>query len=43
MQEGAEACGKAEILRSVTFEYVKFNARRGRSLRQCKNLAFNDL
>ena len=43
MQEGAEACGKAEILRSVTFEYVKFNARRGRSLRQCRNLDKSDV
>ena len=36
MQGAAEACGKAEILRSVTFEYVKFNARR-RATRNAKN------
>ena len=43
MQGGAEACGNAKILLSMTFKCVDFNAGRGRSLQQCRNLAFNDL
>ena len=43
MQEGAEACGKAEILIKVTCGRGKCNAGRGRSLRQCRNPAKRDV
>ena len=43
MQGGAEACGNAKILLSMTFKCVDFNAGRGRSLQQCRNLDKSDV
>jgi hypothetical protein len=42
MQGGAEACSNAEILLSMTFTRVNFNAGRGRSPRYGKTLALSD-